>query len=79
VKHERKPSDQCQRVLEYIQQGKTVTNMVALTCLGVGSLTSRIAELRRIGHKIDSEWAEDRFGRRYKEYRYRGVTSKGGK
>ena len=58
------------RVLEYLQSGKTLTNKVALTCLDVGSLSSRIAELRKLGHDITSEMKEDHADRSYKVYRY---------
>ena len=55
-------------VWEYLLTGRTLTNLVALTNLGVGSLTSRIAELRRRGGRIESDWEEDHFHRRYKRY-----------
>lgn len=57
-----------QVVLEYLMAGRTLTQQVALACLGIGSLTSRIAELRRKGYKIKGEWRVDRFDRRYMAY-----------
>lgn len=55
-------------VYEYLQKGKTLTNMIAIVSLGVGSLTARIAGLRRLGLEIADEWAEDHFNKRYKRY-----------
>ncbi len=55
-------------VLEYLQSGRTLSNLVAITNLGVGSLTSRIAELRADGFDIKDEWREDFGGKRYKAY-----------
>lgn len=59
-------------VYEYLKAGKTLTNQVALNCLGVGSLSSRIAELRRGGlspsEDIVVTWDVDRFGRQYAKY-----------
>lgn len=60
---------QQQRVLDYLMSGKTLTNKVALTCLDVGSLSSRIAELRKLGYDITSEMKEDHAERSYKTYR----------
>lgn len=67
-------SEQQKVVLEYLQGGRTLTNKVALTCLGVGSLSSRIAELRRLGYDIVDELAEDKLtGRNYKKYDLAGA------
>lgn len=56
-------------VLGALKQGKTLTNVVAITCYGVGSLSSRIAELRRMGYEITDETDTDRFERSFKKYR----------
>lgn len=55
-------------VYEYLQKGKTLTNMIAIVSLGVGSLTARIAALRKMGLEVMDEWAEDHFEKRYKRY-----------
>lgn len=55
-------------VLDYLQSGRTLSNLVAITNLGVGSLTSRIAELRADGFDIKDEWREDFGKQRYKAY-----------
>lgn len=55
-------------ILEYLQAGRTLTNQIALNNLGIGSLTSRVAELRSMGHGIKEEWGSDFHGKRYKKY-----------
>lgn len=62
-------------VLDYLKRGSTLTNTVALTCLGIGSLSSRIAELRRLGHKIVDRTDTDGFGRKFKKYDLETVTN----
>lgn len=59
---------QTQLVLDYLQSGRTLTTLIALTNLGVGSLTTRIAELRNAGIAVIDEWGVDHFDRRYKRY-----------
>lgn len=55
-------------MLSYLRRGSSLTNIVALTCLGVGSLSSRVAELRALGYTISDTEEVDRFQRRYKKY-----------
>lgn len=62
-------SPQNRYVLEALQSGRTLTNIIALTTMGIGSLTSRIAELRKAGHPIVDEDREDMRGKRYKAYK----------
>lgn len=59
---------QQQIVLDQLNAGRSLTNIVALTCHGVGSLSSRIAELRKLGHKIVDRTETDQFERQYKVY-----------
>lgn len=59
---------QAQLVLDYLKAGRTLTPMIAMVSLGIGSLTSRIAELRKAGVEIGDEWYKDHFKRRYKTY-----------
>lgn len=62
-------TEQQGRIMNYLKGGSTLTNMVALNGLGVGSLTSRIAELRKLGFKIADRMSDpDQFGRRFKKY-----------
>lgn len=66
---EKKLTAQQQVVLDYLTMGRTLTNKVALTCLGVGSLSSRVAELRKLGYQITTSFEEDRLtGRNFKKY-----------
>lgn len=69
-----KPSDsmsqQCFLVLEFLRSGKTLTNLIALTTLGIGSLSSRVAELRKRGYDIDGEIDHNpSTGKAYMKYR----------
>lgn len=62
-------SKQVRLVYDYLLTGRKLTNLVALANLGVGSLSSRIAELRTMGVKVVDEWKNDHNGKRYKAYR----------
>jgi hypothetical protein len=59
---------QAKLVLAYLNERRTLTPMIAMISLGVGSLTARIAELRKAGYDIGDEWVKDHFNRRYKTY-----------
>lgn len=61
-------SPSVRKVYEYLVTGRKLTNLVAMANLGVGSLTSRIAELRKLGLDIRDEWREDHARKRYKAY-----------
>jgi N-acetylmuramoyl-L-alanine amidase len=63
-------SQQNRLVLEYLRSGRTLTNLIAVSNLGVGSLTSRIAELRKLYGEdyIKDETDTDFHKRRYKKY-----------
>lgn len=63
-----KMTPQQELVYNYLKSGSTLTNKVALTCLNVGSLTSRISELRKLGIKIDTRVSRGADGRSYKKY-----------
>lgn len=47
-------SPQATQVLAYLKSGKGLSNLIALNTLGIGSLSSRIAELKAMGHDITS-------------------------
>lgn len=64
-------------VLDYLMRGSTLTNKVAITCLGVGSLSSRVAELRRMGHRIVDRIDTDRDGRSFKKYDIEAAQAEG--
>ena len=55
-------------IVDYLMQGRTLTNKVALTCLGIGSLSSRIAELRRKGYDIEDDTEVGYDERSFKKY-----------
>lgn len=61
-------------IIEYLEAGRTLTNQIAINSLGVGSLTSRVAELRALGFDIKDEAGKDHFGNRYKKYRLEGAA-----
>ena len=67
---------QAERVLAYMAEHGSVTQFEALKDLGVMRLASRISELRRNGHKIESQMVkvENRYGEtcRVKRYSLKG-------
>ena len=70
-----KMSPQSALILDYLKSGRALTPMVALVSLGVASLTSRVAELRKLKdasgkrlYVINDKWDKDHFKRRYKKY-----------
>lgn len=69
-------SDQQRRVYEHLKSGKGLSNLIALASLGVGSLSSRISELRRMGVVISSSTRTDPVnGRKYSVYRMADITT----
>lgn len=70
---------QAERVLAYIAEHGSVTQFEALKDLGVMRLASRISELRKSGHKIESQMVkvENRYGEtcRVKRYSLKGDTN----
>ena len=71
-KIDHKPT-QNDRILDYIKRFGSITQLEALSDLGVMRLASRISDLRRIGHPIISEYEEvtNRFGEKCQVKRYR--------
>ena len=59
---------QTRLVLDYLSTGRELTGMIAFMNLGVASLTSRIAELRKAGYTIYDKHSHDHFRKRYKKY-----------
>jgi hypothetical protein len=55
-------------VRDYLEHGRLLTNRRALLELGIGSLSSRIAELRAEGVNIQDRWERDGHGARLKTY-----------
>lgn len=60
---------QQQIIWDYLKAGRTLTNKLAIIALGIGSLSSRIAELRKMGYEITDEYETDPFERRFLKYR----------
>lgn len=60
------------RVLHWLQEGKTLTRLQALTELGIFELASRILELKQDGHKIKSEsiTVQNRWGEKCRVAQY---------
>lgn len=52
-------SPQAHMVLEYLRSGRGLSNLIALNVLGVGSLSSRVAELRKKGFDIAGDWRRE--------------------
>jgi hypothetical protein len=59
---------QQQALVEFLESGRTITNLIAITTLGIGSLSSRIAELKVLNYPIHSERGEDIHGKPYSKY-----------
>lgn len=59
---------QCQRILNYMKQGKSLTPTQALSRFGCFRLAARIADLKESGHTITTEMVK-RDGKRFAKYR----------
>lgn len=55
-------------VYDYFMTGRHLTRQVAINTLGVQEVTTRIAELRKLGLDIQSKFKKDFGGVRYKTY-----------
>lgn len=64
---------QNQRILKYIRDFGSITQIDALRDLGVMRLASRISDLRRLGHPIisETEMVTNRYGETCRIKRYR--------
>ena len=74
-KVDHKPS-QNQRIIDYINEFGSITQIQALSDLGVMRLASRISDLKKLGYPVESEMitVKNRYGEecRVKSYRLRG-------
>ena len=68
---EHKPT-QNQRILEYIEEFGSITQLDAMKDLGVMRLASRISDLKRLGYPITSkiDTVENRYGEKCRVKRY---------
>ncbi len=57
-------------VLEYLASERGLSVLIAHTVLGVTSLTTRIAELRKLGIPITGVWHQDHAHKRFMVYKY---------
>lgn len=71
-KVDHKPT-QNERIISYMNQFGSITQLEALQDLGVMRLASRISDLRRLGYPIisDVETVKNRFGEKCHVKRYR--------
>ncbi len=65
--------NQNERILEYLEEFGSITQLDALSDLGIMRLASRISDLRRLGYPIVSEieTVQNRFGEKVHIKRYR--------
>jgi hypothetical protein len=62
-------SEQQARVYDVLKQGRGLSNLLAITNHGIGSLSSRVAELRKkFDLHITSEQRTDTTGKKYAVY-----------
>lgn len=63
---------QNQRLIEYLKLNKSITQLEALTELGIFRLASRINDLKNMGYTISGEMTEvtNRFGEKVRVKRY---------
>lgn len=63
---------QHKRLIEYLEQNRSITQLEALKELGIFRLSARITELKKQGYKIlgEMETVKNRFGEDVKIKRY---------
>lgn len=62
-------ASQCQRILAYMEQGKSITPLEALSLFSCFRLGARIADLKQKGHRIISRKVKDVVtGKRFASY-----------
>ena len=66
------PSTQNQRLIAYLEKHGHITQLEALTELGIFRLASRINDIKRMGHTITGQMVEvsNRFGEKVRVKRY---------
>lgn len=75
MKHSSGLSHQARAVLDYLKSGKGLSNLIALTVLGIGSLSSRVSELKRAGYAIVATSARNPTNqKRFSVYRLKEPT-----
>ncbi len=64
-----KPRSQCERVLAWLASGRTITTLQAFKRWQITTLSQRCTELRKRGHRIESQMITTRGGARVARYR----------
>jgi len=59
---------QAKRILAYMQEGHRITPIDALNLFRCFRLGARIADLKKDGHQIESEFVKTESGKRVKSY-----------
>ena len=59
IYHDNSASSQRQRILSWLQSGRSLTTLQARHLLDSMHPSQRILELRRLGHNIDMAWVTD--------------------
>lgn len=68
-----KPKSQTQRILEYLESGKSISPLEALTVFGCTRLAARIYDIEeKFGIAVDRIDRRDASGKRYSRYRLKG-------
>jgi hypothetical protein len=62
------PSTHCGKILAHLQEGKTLTGMVALNLFGCWALAQRIKNLRDDGYPIKTTMVKTPTGKHIAEY-----------
>ena len=63
---------QKEKILKHMQAEGSMTDAIARADYGIHSLSSRVSELKRDGHRIESELRTTPGGTRYAAYIYKG-------
>lgn len=68
-KNEESASTQCNKILDYLKKGFTITSLEALNMFGCLRLASRISDLRKRGENITVERVKTSSGKTVAQYR----------
>lgn len=66
--NEMSSESQCAKIKDWLESGKVIDGMIALTMFGCFRLPSRIHDLRERGMAITDRWKTTESGKRVKEY-----------
>lgn len=64
---------QCDRILQYIEENGSITQLQALREFGCMRLASRMSDIKKMGYpvKVEMETAKNRYGEKIHYARYR--------